>query len=356
MSVYERTIRLANGETVTRWCVDFFHHGKRIRRTCGPGCHSETRAKAIEVQERLKLERQGSRVWTGRIPSLKDAAEQFLESAAAAQEAKNMAANTLRHYRNAWHAWLAPTPLARMRLDRITSGIIREVEFPGGPFTSKNARQCLGHILRWCAEEKGYIIAAPRIRSTRVAGRKIRITPEIESQLRLHMKRDCSDIFTLMLDAVMRNCEVFAMQWSRIDWERRQYAVARSKSAASERTIPLSERALAMLKGRRESNECEWVFPSRIGRCGHVQTIAKQFREARAAAGIDASIKLYCARHTGASELSEMGVDLLTLRELLGHEDISTTNKYLHGSADGAREAINSKQRTRTGLKLEKRA
>lgn len=356
MSIFQRTITLACGERVTRWYVDIEYEGRRVRKACGRGCHSETRAKAFEVQTRLELARQGGRVWTGKIPTLGEAAAQFIEYAEAAHAAGNMASNTLRHYQNAWDAWLAPTDLARMRVDRITSGMIRQVQFPGGPFTHKNARQALGHILRWCAEEKGYIVAAPRIRSTRVAGRKVLITAEIESALRVHMKPDCGDVFTLMLDAVLRNCEVFQMRWERIDWERKTYAVARSKSAASERIIPLSDRALAMLRGRKGRIQGEWVFPSREKAVGHMVTVAKQFREARTAAGIDPKVKLYCARHTGASELSERGVDLLTLRELLGHEDISTTNKYLHGSASGAREAINSKTRDRSGLKIEKRA
>jgi len=231
------------------------------------------------------------------------------------------------------------------------------------------------------------MIAAPKIKGTRTTGRKIRITEEIESALRAHMKRDCSDVLTTMLDECMRNTEVFSMRWDRIDWERKEYHVAKSKSSASQRTIPLSDRAIAMLKGRKDNPvrgaepmtretptrggvrlgrtegatpstgaNSPWVFPSRIGRVGHLTTIAKQFREAREAAGIDKSVKLYCARHTGASELSELGVDLLTLRELLGHEDISTTNKYLHGEAAKARDAINSKQRSRSGLKLERRA
>jgi len=379
---------------VERWYTSIWHAGRTIRKSCGAECKSETRAKQIEVQRRVELAKQGPRVHSGRIPVLREAAAEFLQAVEAAVKAKSLRPNTLRHYRNAWDAWLSDSDLAGVRVDRITSGMINAVEFPADPFSRKNGRQALGRILRWCAEEKGYMIAAPKIKGTRTTGRKIRITEEIESALRAHMKRDCSDVLTMMLDECMRNTEVFAMRWDRIDWERKEYHVAKSKSSASQRTIPLSDRAIAMLRGRQESSlrggmdghadrlkapcasptvanrveigakqvssparaDSPWVFPSRIGRVGHLTTIAKQFREAREAAGIDKSVKLYCARHTGASELSELGVDLLTLRELLGHEDISTTNKYLHGEAAKARDAINSKQRSRSGLKLEKRA
>jgi integrase len=355
MSVYQHTHKTKAG-LVTRWYTLICIGNQRHRKSCGPNCYSETRAKQIERDRRVEMSKQGPRVHTGKIPVLREAAAEFLEAMEAAHAAQSISRNTLRHYRNAWSCWLADSDLALVRVDRITSGMINALAFPGGAFTRKNARQALGHILRWCAEERGYIVAAPRIKSTRVTGRKVRITEEIEQALRAHMKRDCSDVLTMMLDAMMRNVEVFSMRWDRIDWERKEYHVAKSKSAASQRTIPLSDRVMAMLAGRKQDAKTQWVFPSREKAVGHIVTVAKQFREARAAAGIDPTVKLYCARHTGASELSEMGVDLLTLRELLGHEDISTTNKYLHGETAKARDAINEKQRTRSGLRIEKRA
>ena len=48
----------------------------------------------------------------------------------------------------------------------------------------------------------------------------------------------------------------------------------------------------------------------------------------------------YDFRHTFASRLAMAGVDLNTIRELLGHEDISTTLIYAHLTHDHRKEAV----------------
>lgn len=53
-------------------------------------------------------------------------------------------------------------------------------------------------------------------------------------------------------------------------------------------------------------------------------------RQARKKAGISKKVSSHVLRHTYATHLLEMGMDILTLKELLGHADIKTTMIYLH--------------------------
>ena len=46
-----------------------------------------------------------------------------------------------------------------------------------------------------------------------------------------------------------------------------------------------------------------WVFPSSASESGHLTTVAAQWRCAREKAGLDHALKLYCCRHTFATEL-----------------------------------------------------
>ena len=46
-------------------------------------------------------------------------------------------------------------------------------------------------------------------------------------------------------------------------------------------------------------------------------------------------------RHTFASRLTRDGVDIVTVKGLLGHANISTTMRYAHSNDDAKRRAVN---------------
>lgn len=52
-------------------------------------------------------------------------------------------------------------------------------------------------------------------------------------------------------------------------------------------------------------------------------------------------ITWHMLRHTFASRLTRDGVDIVSVKELLGHSNISTTMRYAHSNDDAKRRAVN---------------
>lgn len=106
-----------------------------------------------------------------------------------------------------------------------------------------------------------------------------------------------------------------------------------------ERIVPVGEEAIQYLnlylkEGRpklaKAGNNNYMFINKKNGNCLSRQSFFEIIRKKSLLAGINKPISPHKIRHSFASHLLERGLDLRLIQELLGHEDISTTEIYTH--------------------------
>src|SRR5215831_7395309 len=134
---------------------------------------------------------------------------------------------------------------------------------------------------------------------------------------------------------------LYQVRIENINWDRRTIFVPDSKTINGVREVPMSDRVLSLLRVRCGSRKEGWVFPSKRSASGHLTTMARRFREARAKAALPKSLVLYCGRHDfGTRVLQKIG-NLKLVMQTMGHVDVKTAMKYQHPELDIVRSALN---------------
>src|SRR5437870_3289907 len=115
-----------------------------------------------------------------------------------------------------------------------------------------------------------------------------------------------------------------------------------------DRYVPLPERTLELLRELWKTHRSKtWVFPAttrglKPGATIHPLTdssLQKAFKRALESAGISKRAHLHSLRHSYATHLLEMGVNLRIIQENLGHRSARTTQIYTHLTQE-ARDAV----------------
>ncbi len=159
---------------------------------------------------------------------------------------------------------------------------------------------------------------------------------------KLHKHRS---VLAMLYGCGLRNFELCNVHIKDVDLERKQLHVRQGKGR-KDRYVPLCDLLVRGLERYLLSERPrQWLFNGRNARgeavglsANGVQWVVKQ---ARQRSGIQKQVTCHVLRHSYATHLLEMGLDIMTLKDLLGHVDIQTTLVYLHVSR--------YKQRTASG-------
>ncbi len=142
----------------------------------------------------------------------------------------------------------------------------------------------------------------------------------------------------LLYGCGLRCMEVRSLRLADLDFDRLQLKVVQGKGK-KDRYVPLSEHLVRGLKSYIEAEKPQdYLFGGIInGRAGgdfdsrySQKGVQWAVQQAAKRAGVLKSVCVHTLRHSFATHLLEDGMDIITLKDLLGHENIETTMLYLH--------------------------
>lgn len=138
-------------------------------------------------------------------------------------------------------------------------------------------------------------------------------------------------MFCLIYAAGLRISELSNLRISDIDFDRNQIRIRQSKGN-KDRYVILSEYVSKGIKKHIQGAKPRvWLFNGRKkGTPISHSAIQQSFGLAVKKAGIVKDVSVHSLRHSFATHMLEDGVDLVTIKEQLGHADIKTTMMYLH--------------------------
>jgi site-specific recombinase XerD len=153
----------------------------------------------------------------------------------------------------------------------------------------------------------------------------------------------------LSLHTGLRRGELFKLRRSDVDL-RHAFVTVLSVNAKSrrQRHVPLNAEALAILTRWKARATNGMVFPNESGEAP-IRDL-KAWPEIRKAAKLVAF--RWHMRHHFASRLVMAGVDLNTVRELLGHADLKMTLRYAHLSPQHRARAVSLLERPATPMRI----
>lgn len=143
-------------------------------------------------------------------------------------------------------------------------------------------------------------------------------------------------IFELLYSCGLRITEAVELLLSNVDFKNRFIKV--KGKGDKERLVPINDEAIRLLKKYIKDSRpiilgprtCEYLFVSKKGSMLNRKSAWRLLKGYVERANINKNITPHSLRHSFATHLVENGADLKSVKELLGHMDISTTQIYTH--------------------------
>jgi len=189
---------------------------------------------------------------------------------------------------------------------------------------------------------------ACKVKKPRVDNKRIRFLSPDEARMLLEeckkRSRQLYEMCLLSLYCGLQAGEIFNLTWQDIDLKNELIQIKDPKNKTN-RVAYMNDEAKAMFEAKKEGEPNELVFKDRKGK--KIKEISNTFNKVVNALGFNKNVKdprdrvvFHTLRHTFASWLAIGGVPIYTIKDLLGHKNLTMTERYSHLIPDTKRQAV----------------
>jgi len=234
----------------------------------------------------------------------------------------------------------------RFRLDAISPGLIEKFKVarskdisPAGTNRDVAALRLFLNI----AIKQGYLLKNPVSDVSFLAegpGSMRIVSYEEQQQYSAVANPLVQDVATIIVETGMRPEEVYNIRKENAFLAKRYVFVPNGKTRFARRNVPLTDAAFEILKRRMATAKGSYLFPHKSDPNKPITTVNAGHLIALRKSKIEPGFRLYDFRHTFGSRTAMAGVDLPTLKELMGHSTITMTMRYVHPTPEHKLEAV----------------
>ena len=240
-------------------------------------------------------------------------------------------------------------PLAKLNhrtLEKILIDIYNKTKY-GAKHHYNNLRSALNKAINW-----GYLTENPlnKVKLPKIPHSfpAFITKDELDKIIKNTPNDDLKDFYLMSFHTAMRRDEIRLLKWSSINLNDRIITVTNNETfitkSKKERIVPINDTLLIMLKNRLPKvvniNNDEFVFHKLPGIPYHQDYVTKQFKKVVRGLGMSEKIRLHSLRHSAASNMVQSNVSLYVVKEILGHQDLSTTQIYAHLQKENLAQAV----------------
>ncbi len=159
---------------------------------------------------------------------------------------------------------------------------------------------------------------------------------EFKALLDITNEKLFKDIFTVAFFTGLRLGELTNLTWESISLQNKKIILRNTESFTTkskrERMIPMTKQVQDIFSRKcgKVENENNYVFTRILNIRLNEDYVSKKFKRVVKIGGLNTKIHFHTLRHSFASNLVRKGVPLIFVKELMGHQDISTTQIYSH--------------------------